>query len=160
MDGKSAVHFSVSGYTDERSGRVPMRGKQRLLKFAILLWMPVLVIAAAGAYAGTFWYFYRGTTILATSDSSDGDYRAIILYERDGHECGEMGDTFVVLQRRRGVLKTAESAPFCADSTAADGLSIRWSGEAQLTISCPHCSDGKFDLSSGGQRTISLRLER
>jgi hypothetical protein len=46
-----------------------MPRKQRFLKFCILLMMPVAVIAALSAFAGTFWYQFSGVKYLSAINS-------------------------------------------------------------------------------------------
>ena len=140
-----------------------MPREQRLLKFCILLMMPLAVIAAFGAFAGTFWFSFSGEKYLSAVNSPSGHFRAVLVEERDSR-CGDAGSTessiFLKLERRVSLLKTGEFTPFYAAKSAAAGLSMRWSGPNQLFIDCPKCTEESFDFYGGnwGEATFQLKI--
>jgi hypothetical protein len=137
-----------------------MPRRQQLLKVLILCYMPIGIIGAAGALAGTMWYYFSATKYLAAATSPDNRYRALIVEERDRTDCGDSRSRIVVVQRKAGFIKTGEISLFCVSSEGAGNLSLRWSGSNELTIECPHCEDGSFRFYNGRWGDFSFRLER
>jgi len=139
-----------------------MPRQQRFLKFCLLLFMPIGVIAAVGAFAGTFWYNFSGEKYLNAVSSPSGKFRAVLVEERDNH-CVEDGSitrnsVFLKLERKSWLLKTGEFVPFCATKDAAAGLSIHWSGADELSIDCPGCGDQNFEFYDRTWGEASFRL--
>jgi hypothetical protein len=138
-----------------------MPKRQRLLKLSILLLAPIAVIAARGTYAGTFWFYTSGEKYLASASSPSGQFRLVLAEERDGR-CGDAGVTengiFLKLERRAWLLKTGEFTPFCVVKDAADGLTVRWSGANELSISCPRCAGTIYEFYGGNWGQATFRL--
>src|SRR5271156_340459 len=138
-----------------------MQRQQRLLKLCILLLMPVGVIAAMGALAGTFWFYASGVRYLSSANAPSGHFRAIIFKSRDQNECGESARTditFVVVERHTWFVKTGEFTPFCVFAEAASGLSIHWSGPNELSIVCPNCTEENSTFYDGNWGQAAFRL--
>jgi len=121
--------------------------------------MPIGVIGAVGALAGTFWYYFSAEEYLAATTSPGDRYRALIVSERERDDCGASGSKIVVVQRKTGFFKTGEMPVFCVSENGSNNLNIRWSGSTELTIDCPHCEDGSFRLYNGRWGDFSFRLE-
>jgi len=136
-----------------------MPRQQRLLKLLILCYMPLGVIAGIGAYAGTLWYFFDGTKYLASSNSPSRRYRAVLVSQRDGEDCGAPDQKEIVIERRIGILRTGELALFCVDEQTSEGLSLRWTGPDELTIRCPNCEEGSFRFYNGRWGRFTYRLD-
>jgi hypothetical protein len=141
-----------------------MPRKQRFLKFCILLMTPITVIAAFGAFTGTFWFSFSGEKYLSAVDSPSGHFRAVLVEEHDNQCINSEGiPEYCVslrLERHAWLLKTGEFTPFYAAKSAADGLSMRWSGPNRLFIDCPKCTGESFDFYGGnwGEATFQLKI--
>jgi hypothetical protein len=120
-----------------------MPKNRKIVKLAILLIAPFSVIAALGAYAGTFWFYFSQEKWVAASTSPSARFRALTVTETGG--CGSRKSTFVVIERRLGILKTGEFTAFCLADDAGD-MQIHWTGPDELTISCLNCSRTKYEM--------------
>ena len=140
-----------------------MPRSQRLLKFCILLTMPVTVIAAMGSLAGTYWFAFSGERQLSAMNSPSGHFRAVWVSERDAR-CVEQTkaprDMFLKIERRYGLIKTGEFVPFCVSGDQVEGLTMRWTGNNELTVECSGCQRNRFAFYEGnwGDATFHLKI--
>ena len=135
-----------------------MPKKQRLLKLFILLFTPIATLAARGTLAGTIWFGLSGERYLGAINAPSGQFRAVIVQERDSHDCGQSGNTFITVERKVWFIKTGTFTPFCVGNDFADGLSMRWSGKNDLTITCPKCSGDNFWFDDENWGGVAFKL--
>jgi hypothetical protein len=135
-----------------------MPKKQRLLKLCILLFTPIATLAAMGTLAGTIWFGLSGERYLGVVNAPSGRFRAIIVHERDSRDCGQSGSTYVTVERRIWLVKTGTFTPFCVSNDSVNGLSLHWSGNDDLSITCPKCRDENFWFYDGNWGAVSFRL--
>jgi hypothetical protein len=135
-----------------------MPKEQRLLKLCILFFTPVATLAAMGTLAGTIWFGLSGERYLSAVNAPSGQFRAILVHERDSRDCGQSGSTYVTVERRMGFVKTGAFTPFCVSDDSTDGLTIQWSGNNELSITCPKCRNENFWFYDGNWGTVSFRF--
>jgi hypothetical protein len=135
-----------------------MARKQAALKLAILLMAPVSTLAALGAYAGTFWFYFSQQKFRSASTSPSKRFRVVVVERLGDDGCGSSKSTFVVVERRFGVFKTGEFAAFCLGDDAGN-LSLKWTGPDELTIDCLNCPATEFQMYGSRWGRATFRYE-
>ena len=110
-----------------------------MLKFFILLMLPVVTLAGFGGFASFLMMGLNPGKTLSATWSPDGTYRARVM-EAFGttQGCG-VGTSYVVfVERRWGFIKTGEVEPFCFVGLPSQ-LSVEWNGSTALSVACTGC---------------------
>jgi hypothetical protein len=141
-------------YTQGRVGRT-MAISQRKMKFLLLMYMPLGVLAALGSFASFSVREISDVHFSQQSDAPGKTYRAYIAQVFSSQNCGRLSSSMVVIERRFGYLKTGEFVPFCFDG-GPEAIQLSWTGPYDLTIACLHCEPGKIERYAGNWGALRL----
>lgn len=103
--------------------------------------MPLAVLGATGAIAGTLFYNFEQLRDTLTLLSPNHEYGATLVSVSGSCEDGRFVNrsTTVYVERRWGVVKTGSFAPFCVDSEPSH-VRVAWQDDRTLRIECHGCN--------------------
>jgi hypothetical protein len=107
--------------------------------------MPLAVLGATGAIAGTLLFNFEQSRDVSTLLSPDRDYGATLVSQM--RSCAEGGlsnqSTTVYVERRWGIVKTGMFAPFCVDREPSR-VRVAWQNDRTLRIECHGCDPADY----------------
>ena len=122
-----------------------MTRAQRIVRLIIRILMPLAVLGATGAIAGTLLFNFEQSRDVSTLLSPSHEYGATVVSQ--GRSCVDGGlanqSTTVLVERRWWVVKTGSFAPFCVDREPSR-VQVAWQDEKTLRIECHGCDPADY----------------
>jgi hypothetical protein len=124
-----------------------MTRAQRFVRLVIRVLMPLAVLGATGAIAGTLLFNFEQSRDVSTLLSPSREYGATLVCESRSCVDGRFANrsTTVYVERRWGVVKTGVFAPFCVNGEASH-VKVAWQDDRTLRIECHGCDPEDYSV--------------
>jgi hypothetical protein len=137
-----------------------MTRAQRVVRLIIRILMPLGVLGATGAIAGTLLFNFEQSRDVSTVFSPTREYAATLVSANQpcGTEHFANRSTTVYVERRWGIVKTGLFAPFCVDSEPSH-VQLAWQDDRTLRIECHGCNPDEYFVSDTNWGKLRLAYD-
>jgi hypothetical protein len=125
-----------------------MTRAQRVVRLIIQVLMPVGVLGAAGAIAGSIAMSFEQSRDVSTLLSPTREYGATLVSASQSCVQGRFArtSTLVYVERRWGFIKTGSFTPFCVENEPSH-VQLAWQDDRTLRIECHGCDPDEYFVS-------------
>jgi hypothetical protein len=122
-----------------------MSRAQRVVRLIIRLLMPVCVLGATGAIAGSIAMSFEQSRDVSTLFSPTREYGATLVSASQSCVEGRFvkTSTLVYVERRWGFVKTGSFTPFCVENEPSH-VQLAWQDDRTLRIECHGCDPDEY----------------